>query len=50
MQLSEFIRANPDNIERAWERFARSLTPFAADLSDAALRDHLPEILSAMAL
>ena len=49
MQLSEFIRANPDDIERAWEDFARQLTPFAADLADSILRDNLRQILIAMA-
>ena len=49
MRLSEYIRANPDDIERAWENFARSLTLFAGDLSDAILRDDLRDILSAMA-
>jgi len=49
MRLSKFIRANPDDIERAWEDFARSLTLFAADLSGTILRDHLREILAAIA-
>src|SRR5690349_7783572 len=49
MRLSKFIRANPDDIERAWDNFARTLTPFAADLSDSVLRDHLRDILIAMA-
>ena len=49
MRLSEFIRANPDDIERAWEDFARELTPFAVDLSDAILRDHLRGIVREMA-
>jgi signal transduction histidine kinase len=29
MRLSEFIRARPDAIEREWEKFAGTLTPFA---------------------
>jgi signal transduction histidine kinase len=49
MRLSEFIRANPDDIERAWEDFARTLTPFATDLSDSVLRNDLREILTTMA-
>jgi signal transduction histidine kinase len=49
MRLPKFIRANPDDIERAWENFARSLTSFAPDLSDAILRNDLRDILSAMA-
>jgi signal transduction histidine kinase len=49
MRLHEFIRAHPDAIEREWERFARTLTPFATSLSVSALRDHLREILEAIA-
>jgi signal transduction histidine kinase len=49
MRLSEFIRANPDDIERAWEDFARDLTPFATDLKDSVLRNDLRGILAAMA-
>jgi hypothetical protein len=49
MRLSKFIRANPDDIERAWEDFARNLTGFAAELNDSALRDDLRAILTAMA-
>jgi hypothetical protein len=48
MRLSEFIRANPESIERAWEDFARSLTAFASELSDSILRDDLRDILTAM--
>jgi signal transduction histidine kinase len=49
MRLSELIRANHADICRAWENFARSLTPFAAELNDSVLRDDLPGILTAMA-
>jgi signal transduction histidine kinase len=49
MRLSEFIRANPDDIERAWEDFARNITRFAAELNDSVLRDDLRAILTAMA-
>jgi signal transduction histidine kinase len=49
MQLSDFIRANPDDIERAWEDFARNPTGFAAELNDSVLRDDLRAILTAMA-
>ena len=49
MRLSAFIRANPDKIERAWEDFARQLTLFAGDLDGSVLRDHLRDILTAMA-
>ena len=49
MRLVDFVRSYPDNIERAWEEFARTLTPFAADLSDLILRNDLRDILIAMA-
>ena len=49
MRLGDFIRTRPDAIEREWENFARKLTPFAASLSSSTLRDHLREILEAMA-
>ena len=49
MRLRDFIRNNPNDIEREWEHFARNLTPFAARLSVSTLRDHLREILEAMA-
>ena len=49
MRLRDFIRNNPYGIEREWEHFARNLTPFAASLSFSTLRDHLREILEAMA-
>jgi signal transduction histidine kinase len=49
MRLIEFIRTHPDAIEGEWEHFARTLTSFAAGLSVATLRDHLQEILEAIA-
>ena len=49
MRLSEFIRANPDDIERAWEDFARTLTLFAVELNYSVLRNDLRDILLAMA-
>jgi signal transduction histidine kinase len=49
MRLSEFIRANPDDIERAWEDFARNLTRFADELDISVLRNDLRAILTAMA-
>ena len=49
MRLRDFVRNNPNDIEREWEHFARNLTPFAASLSVSTLRDHLREILEAMA-
>jgi signal transduction histidine kinase len=48
MRIGEFIRAHPDEIEPAWEAFAKSISSFAPDLSVWSLRDHLREILTAM--
>jgi signal transduction histidine kinase len=48
MRIGEFIRTHPDEIEQAWEAFARSISSFAPDLSAWSLRDHLREILTAM--
>ncbi|HJU27720.1 MAG TPA: HAMP domain-containing sensor histidine kinase [Candidatus Binataceae bacterium] len=48
MRLIDFIRTQPDAIEREWEQFAKNLTPFAAGLSVSTLRDHLREILAAV--
>jgi hypothetical protein len=47
--LIQFIRTHPDAVEREWEEFARTLTPFAAGLSGSTLRNHLREILMAIA-
>ena len=49
MRIGEFIRTHPDEIEPAWEAFAKSISSFAPDLSVWSLRDHLREILTAMA-
>ena len=49
MRIAEFIRAHPDEIETRWEHFARALSSFGPDLSVLTLRDHLREILLAMA-
>jgi signal transduction histidine kinase len=49
MRIGEFIRTHPDEIEPKWEAFARSISSFAPDLSVWLLRDHLREILTAMA-
>ena len=49
MRLVEFIRAHTDESEREWEEFAKALTPFAPELSALTLRDHLPQILQAIA-
>ena len=49
MRIGEFIRTHPDEIESAWETFAKSISSFAPDLSVWSLRDHLREILMAIA-
>jgi signal transduction histidine kinase len=49
MRIAQFIRTHPAEIEAAWERFARTLSSFAPDLRASELRDHLREILVAMA-
>jgi len=49
MRLADFIRANPDPIEQAWADFARTLTPFSANLSDSILRNDLRDVLTVMA-
>ena len=49
MRVAEFIRTHPDEIEAAWETFARALSSFAPDLTVSELRDHLRHILLAMA-
>jgi signal transduction histidine kinase len=48
VRLIDFIRTQPDAIEREWEQFAKTLTPFAAGLNVSTLRDHLREILTAI--
>ena len=48
MRIGEFIRTHPDEIEPAWEAFAKSISSFAPDLSVWSWRDHLREILTAM--
>jgi signal transduction histidine kinase len=49
MGLAQFIRTHPDEIESGWEQFAKAISTFAPDLSASSLRDHLREILVAMA-
>jgi signal transduction histidine kinase len=49
MRVAEFIRTHPNEIETEWERFARSISTFSPDLDVLTLRDHLREILIAMA-
>jgi signal transduction histidine kinase len=49
MRVAEFIRTHPDEIESAWETFAKALSSFDPDLSVWTLRDQLREILLAIA-
>jgi signal transduction histidine kinase len=49
MRIAQFIRTHPAEIEAGWERFARAISSFASDLSASELRDHLREILLAVA-
>jgi signal transduction histidine kinase len=49
MKIAQFIRTHPDEIEAQWEKFAKSISSFAPDLSASSLRDHLREILLAIA-
>jgi signal transduction histidine kinase len=48
MRIAQFIRSHPDEIETAWEHFARELSASGPELSAWTLRDHLREILLAM--
>src|ERR1700678_4472569 len=49
MRVAEFIRTHPDEFESAWETFAKVLSSFAPDLSVSELRNHLRDILLALA-
>jgi len=49
MRVAEFIRTHSDEIESAWETFAKALSSFAPDLTVSELRNHLRDILLAMA-
>jgi hypothetical protein len=49
MRIAQFIRSHPGEIEIAWEHFARELLASGPVLSVWTLRDHLREILLAMA-
>ena len=48
VRLPEFLRRHQDEIIANWTERMRSLSP-AREQSDAAIRDHLPKILSRMA-
>jgi signal transduction histidine kinase len=45
MKLSDFIRSRTSEIVRQWENFARTCLPAASTMDDAALRDHVVELL-----
>lgn len=49
MRLVQLIRTHPDDIESAWEKFAQTISVFAPAPSVESLRDHLREILVAIA-
>lgn len=49
MRLSEFIRTRPDAIEREWQKFARTLTPFAPTSNSSISSYDLRGILRAIA-
>jgi signal transduction histidine kinase len=49
MRVAQFIRTHPNEIELQWEKFAKTISSFAPDLSVSLLRDHLREILVAIA-
>ncbi len=49
MRLAEFIRAHPHEIEQQWQDFAKTLKSSVMGLSDFTLRDHVREILKAIA-
>ncbi|MFZ2063839.1 MAG: sensor histidine kinase [Candidatus Binatus sp.] len=49
MRIAQFIRSHPKEIETGWEQFAKDLSVSGPDLTAWALRDHLREILVAMA-
>src|SRR5580692_4859534 len=49
MRIAQFIRSHPGEIEKGWEQFAKALSGSGPDLTVWTLRDHLREILVAMA-
>ncbi len=48
MSLPEFIRTHQEDIIREFAAFAKTLMPPGAEMSDAELRDHAKEILTAI--
>lgn len=49
MRLSRFINERTEEIVKEWESFARTQLPAAEGMSDLALRDHVEQILAAIA-
>lgn len=49
MRLSDFIRANADQILETWDEFAATVAHSGKELDDKALRDHAGEILLVIA-
>jgi signal transduction histidine kinase len=49
MHIGQFLRTHLDEIGPTWDGFASALAPSGSSLSNSQLRDHLPEILLAMA-
>ena len=49
MRLPDFILQNMETIVAEWERFARSLFPGRQEMTSLALRDHVKEIMEAVA-
>ena len=49
MRLADFIHQNRETIATEWEAFAATLLPAAASMASLALRDHVLEILEAIA-
>ncbi len=47
--LASFIRENLEPLALEWEQFARGLTPDVATLTEQELRDHVPDLLLAIA-
>ena len=49
MRLAEFIRANSEQIAVEWQAFALTCSPAADTMNELALRDHIVEMLDAIA-
>ena len=49
MRLSEFIRKNSEQIAAEWQAFALTCSPAADTMTELALRDHIVEMLAAIA-